>query len=99
MRTAERVSAGERDEASMVTSSPSLSDFDPEGARVGVDEVDAEGDEIAAFALTSAATLVSIFNAFSDCFLKYALLLLLTPSSPWFCAPSLLSSFSSSRFF
>ena len=115
MRTAERVSAGEREEASMVTSAPSFSEFEgEEGAGVVVVvvvvvvfvEVDVEGDEIAAFALTSAATLVSIFNAFSDCFLKYALLLFLLlaptpslslkPSSPWFVSSSLLSS---SRFF
>ena len=68
MRTAERVSAGEREEASMVTSAPSFSDFEgEEGARVVVlvvvvvvvVEVDVEGDEIAAFALTSAFRAVS----------------------------------------
>ena len=109
VRTAERVSAGEREEASMVTSAPSFSDFEGEegaGVVVVVVVVDVEGDEIAAFALTSAATLVSIFNAFSDCFLKYALLLFLLlaptpslslkPSSPWFVSSSLLQS---SRFF
>ena len=37
MRTAERVSAGEREEASMVTSAPSFSEFEgEEGARVVV---------------------------------------------------------------
>ena len=76
MRTADRVSVGVREEASMVvmsSSSPSFRDAGCRGFRVvEVVDVEVDGDggaaadeEIVTFALTSAATLVSIFNAFS----------------------------------